>query len=375
MPRRQESLVVCTPGLEGVVADELRALGLRPRAPGKGGVSVPTTDRELYLACHHLRAATRVLLRVARFRARTFDELVAGADEVAWERWLRPRTPRRWRVTCQGSRLHHTGAVAERVAAAAERAVPEVVAPPGAGAPEQPVVVRISHDEVTISVDACGEGLHRRGWRLATARAPLRPTLAAAALLGAGWDGSSPLVDPLCGSGTIAVEAALLARRLPPLAGRALALEHWPSFEPGTWASVAGAGRAAQLDAAPAPVVAADRDAGAVAATAGNAERAGVGTDVVVRHQALSALTPPDDRPGWLVTNPPWGGRVGGSGGDLRDLYAALGNLVRDRLPGWGVALVVPDATLAGHTGMALDERWRTTAGGRPVRLLVHDPD
>ncbi|MFP5377234.1 MAG: hypothetical protein ACLGIO_10715, partial [Acidimicrobiia bacterium] len=142
----------------------------------------------------------------------------------------------------------------------------------------------------------------------------------------------------------------------------------WPSFAPGTWASLQGDVRAAAAGRVPPLVVAADRDAGAVAATTANAERAGVAVDV--RHQPLSALEPPPGPPGWVVTNPPWGGRTG-AGADLRDLYAALGRLVRERLPGWGAALLVADPRLAAATGLPLQHRWSTLAGGTRVHLLT----
>ncbi len=119
--------------------------------------------------------------------------------------------------------------------------------------------------------------------------------------------------------------------------------------------------------------MAADRDAGACAATTANAGRAGVGVDV--RHQPLSALSPPPGPPGWLVANPPWGTRTGpGAHGDLRDLYATLGRLARDRLPGWGVALLVGDLRLAHATGLPLEHHWSTTGGGIRVHLVATGP-
>ena len=369
--------MVCAPGLEAVLADELVALGVRPRRRIRGGVEATLTDRELYQACLWLRTAARVLVRVARFRARTFEALVDGADAIDWERWITPTAPVVWKVTAHRSRLHHTGAIAERVEAALTRAVPPGAAAADHPGGEQPIVVRVADDEVTVSVDACGEGLHRRGWRREVAKAPLRPTLAAAALAAAGWDGSTPVVDPFCGSGTIPIEAARAARDLPPTTGRALAVQAWPCFAPGTWASVQGEAAGRSRPRAAATILGADRDAGAVAATRANAERADVGDDVTVAHQPLSGLSSPLDGPGWIVTNPPWGRRIGqhAGGGDLRDLYAGLGNVVRERFEGWGVAIVAADRALAGHTGLDLAPRWQTTSGGAPVQLLVRPPE
>jgi putative N6-adenine-specific DNA methylase len=352
--------VVCAPGLEAIVADEMRGLGVKPGSGRRGGVAFTATTRQLYLANRFLRTATRVLVRVGRFRASTWDQLVAGANDVPWDELLAPTRPVHLRVSSSGARLYHTGAIAERVAPLLDR-------PLAADASDdaQLVVVRVAHDEVSISLDSSGEALHRRPWRLAGAKAPLRPTIAAALLLAVGWDGSTPLVDPFCGSGTIAIEAALLARGLPPGGDRDFAFRHWPGFEPGTWASVLATG---SPEDAKQPILAADRDAGAVAATKENAERAGVLDALEVEEQPLSALALPPTG-GWLVTNPPYGRRVAG-GGDLRNLYARLGDIVRAG-SGWRIGLLAADERLARHSGLPLAERFQTTNGGLPVRFLT----
>jgi len=379
---RHEAFAVCVPGLEGIVAAELRALGVRPGPQERGGVGFRATHRQLYAANRWLRTATRVLVRVASFRAASFAELERRAAAVDWAPWVAPGAGVEWRVSSHASRLYHTGAVAERLARAVGAGGADRWA--GRGHPDQSgdeprptqlVVVRIDRDRVTVSVDSSGEPLHHRGWRRETAKAPLRPTLAAALALAVGWDGTVALVDPFCGSGTIPIEAALLARGLPPALERAYAFQRWPSFEPGAWASVAGAVRTAVERAegtiAPAAIVARDRDAGAVAVTARNAERAGVAADLDLAVAAISALHPPPGPPGWVITNPPYGTRL--AGGDLRDLYARLGTVLRTKLAGWRVGLLVADRRLAGHTGLALDEALRTTSGGMAVRFLVGD--
>ncbi|MBI2710923.1 MAG: class I SAM-dependent RNA methyltransferase [Actinobacteria bacterium] len=360
---------MCAPGLERVVVSELAALGLAARRPGQGVVPVQMSTRELYLATASLRSAARVLVSAARFRAATFAELERGAAEVPWGDWLRPGQPVRWRVTSHRAPLFHTGAVAERLAAV----VGSGPAEPGA-TDVQSVVVRIVGADAVVRVDAAGAPLHQRGWRLRPAQAPLRETLAAAALLASGWRTDEPLVDPFCGSGTIAIEAALMARRAAPGLQRGFAFQGWPSFAPGTWASVREALRGALRVDGPSPtIVATDRDRAAIDATRANAERAGVAGDIEVRRSSLSALVDPaPGRTGWLLTNPPWGGRLGGAG-DLRDLYAALGTVAGTRLPGWGVALIAADPRLAGHTHLGLEPRLRTRSGGALVHLLVRE--
>ncbi len=266
---------------------ELIDLGAKRTRPHKGSVVTDLTTRQLYAANRHLRCATRVLVRVAGFTARTFADLERRLGEVDWSPWLSNEAQPTYRVTSRGSQLRHTGAIEERFAAA--------LGTGHADGPGQLVVVRVSRDRFTISVDSSGAPLHERGWRQATAKAPLRESVAAALLLAAGWDPATPLVDPMCGSGTIPIEAALLAAGRAPGGGRDFAFRRWPCFEPGTWASVTAT---ADSPVAPTPVIlGADRDAGAVESARSNAERAGVADLVEFRQAPVSDLEAPGGGP------------------------------------------------------------------------------
>ncbi|MGH7448920.1 MAG: hypothetical protein ACREK1_09175, partial [Longimicrobiales bacterium] len=189
--------------------------------------------------------------------------------------------------------------------------------------------------------------------------------------------GDTPLLDPLCGSGTIPIEAALLSRGIAPgiangkLAPRAFAFETWPQFEADTWHDIVGAARAA-VRGARAPITGSDRDAGAIAAARANAARAGVGDDIDFRRAALASVEPAAGT-GHVVTNPPYGVRVG-ERRELRALYGALGRTVSERLPGWSVTLLAADDALAAATGLRLVEQLATRNGGIPVRLLSTSP-
>jgi putative N6-adenine-specific DNA methylase len=364
-----ECFAVCSPGLEAVVAGELLDRKLRIGRPERGGVPFRATTRQLYAANVWLRTASRVLVRVAAFRARTFAQLEREAAALAWQQWVGPDNRVQLRVSSSASALYHTGAIAQRVAAVAGGSS-DVEAPP------QLVVVRVRKDTVSVSVDTSGEHLHRRGWRLETAKAPLRETLAAAMVLGSGWDARAPFADPMCGSGTIAIEAALLALGRAPGGARHFAFERWPAFEPGTWASVREEVRRAEAEGAGRPVpllLASDRDEGAVRAARANAERAGLGDALTVARAALTeSIAGLPEGPGWLVTNPPYGARIGGR--DLRDLYAALGELVRRDAPTWHVGMLVADRRLAGHTRLPFTERFSTANGGIPVTFATAPP-
>jgi len=361
-PARHHCLAVCAPGLEHLAAAELSAQGVDIRRTLRGGVEFSATDRQLYAANLWCRTITRIVVRLARFRAASFGELERQVEAVAFGPWLPEGTTPSVRVSCTASHLYHSGAVAERLLAMLATG-PD---------PGPLVVVRIVHDRLTISVDSSGEPLHRRGWRREPAKAPLRETLAAALVLASGWDGRAPFVDPFCGSGTIAIEAALLAAGRPPGEGRRFAFMDWPCFAPGTWASVVGAARgvtAATPSTGRGEIVAADRDAGAVAAAIANAERAGVPDRVSVHRASLSEATAPPGGDGWIVTNPPYGKRL--AGGDLRDLFARFGAVVEDRFPAWTVVVLSADERVASHSRLRFEELFRTENGGLPVRALV----
>ncbi len=363
----------CSPGLESILVTELRALGLRPGPGARGFVPFSASTRQLYSANLWLRTAEAVEVRLGSFGATTFSSLERRLADLEWDPWLRRGSAIRVRASSRSSTLYHTGAVAERVhrVTGCPAADPADPATGATGHEDVGVVVRIARDRVSVSIDTSGSPLHRRGWRLATAKAPLRPTLAAALLVAVGWDGTMPLVDPFCGSGTVVIEAARLARSLPPAEGRHHAVCRTPGFEPGTWASVTGEARSRARATAGVALVGADRDAGAVAAATGNAGRAQVAGDVRFEQAAVSALESPGGV-GWVVTNPPFGTRVGG--GDLRNLYARFGDVVRSRLAGWGVILLCADRRLADHTGLPLTRMARTRTGGLGVEFLATGP-
>jgi putative N6-adenine-specific DNA methylase len=468
-----EIYLVCAPGLETVLAAESRALGLRVRASEPGGVTIDGELADVVRANIGLRTASRVLVRVASFRATAFHELERSARRIAWDRFI-GATPVRVRATCRKSKLYHSDAVAERILGAIERmtgsgevgvqagppastsrdespakktrgprgargekdgatsrfiptkpnaaaktvaaraAAKQVVvqaaekaaekaarvaaeathearasddragvtasdareeADEGAGA--QLVVVRLFRDECTISIDSSGALLHRRGYRQATAKAPLRETIAAAMLLAAGWTGDTALVDPLCGAGTIPIEGALIARRIAPGRARAergeLAVAGWPELPPGEIERQVADARGNELDSVRVPIVGSDRDPGAIEASLANAERAGVSADVRFTRRVLSDAEPIGEAPGLLVANPPYGVRLG-DGADVRNLYAQLGKVAHFNFPEWTVGVLSPDRALDSQTRLPLRQAFETTNGGIRVRYLLASP-
>jgi putative N6-adenine-specific DNA methylase len=340
---RVDAFAVTAPGLEAICAGEAVALGVRPTV-GEGGVAWRGSMESVARANLWLRTASRVLVRVAEFKASAFFELELAARRLAWNRFLTPGSTVRFRVTCRKSKLYHSDAVAQRLADAVMRRVPGVkvvtsksaddVGDEGGGDAEQEqlFVVRLFHDVCTVSADTSGALLHRRGYRQQLAKAPLRETIAAAMLLGAGWPGDVPLVDPMCGSGTIPIEAAWMARRIAPGRNRDFAFRAWPEFDASMWTRLVDEARSGELPRVAAPIAASDRDAGAIEAARANAARGGVESDVSFTVAPISALEPRRGE-GWLISNPPYGVRVG-ERDRLRNLYAQLGNVARNSRDG-----------------------------------------
>jgi putative N6-adenine-specific DNA methylase len=378
-PRTDRCFAVSGPGLEPWTAAELTALGIAVTEE-RGGVSFDADPRALFRTNLHLRTATRVLLRLGSFRARSFAELERRAQGVPWERLLGAGTPYRLRVSCAKSKLYHEGAVAERLhgvvgaktgAAPAEETAADDAETQAADA--QLFVIRFFRDECTVSADTSGAPLYMRGYRQELARAPLRETLAAALLVASGWPMNERLIDPFCGSGTIPIEAVLLARRIPPgLASReqhprSYRFRSWPEHDAAEWAACLAEARELVLAEARAPIAGFDRDPGAIRAARANAARAGIEGDVEFREQPFEQLALPAPV-GWLVTNPPYGVRVGDPA-QRGDLFAKLGKLARAH-PGWTISALTPERTLERALGPAARPILRTRTGGIAVELV-----
>lgn len=365
---------VVAPGLEDICAAELTALGAAANQL-PGGVAFTGDARLLAAANLRLTTATRVLVRLGEFHAPGFPELHRRAARLPWEQFFSgvPRVD--VQVTAHKSRLHHTGGVRQRVVQGlAERlGVAPVLAAAETDDDEATpdaatrVVVRLDHDRCTVSVDSSGDPLHRRGYRLALARAPLRPTLAAGILRAAGWTPREPLFDPMCGSGTLLLEAARAACAIPAGGDREFLFTRWPGLA-GADALAAARRDLSPETAAPAAIAGSDRDPGAIAAARANAVRARVAAAVRLDLRPLSACEPPPGR-GLVLSNPPYGVRVG-KRGPLRDLYAQLGHVLRARCPGWRVALLCGD-DLWRHTDLPLAPLRNLRNGGLAVTLVA----
>lgn len=358
-----EIFLVVAPGLEPFLADEAREAGFRVVGSIPGGVTLRGGWPDVWRANLVLRGATRVLVRLATFRAMHLAQLDKRARKLPWANWLKSELPVRVEATCRKSRIYHDKAAAQRLEGALTAA--------GLTLSKDAILVlklRIEDDLCTVSVDTSGESLHKRGLKLQVNKAPMRETLAALFLRACGYDGGFPVVDPMCGSGTFVIEAAEMALGLLPGRERRFAFENLASFDAANWHDMR---QSAPLKKTGLRFRGTDRDQGAIRISEANAERAGVGSVTDFACIPLGEVTPPDGPSGLVIANPPYGSRIG-SRKPLFGLYAAFGERMRSNFSGWRVAMITSDQGLARATGLD----WGDIApivdhGGTKVRLYT----
>lgn len=385
---------VCAPGLEALLADEMRQVGLADVVPTTGGAGFRGRLADGYAANLRLRLANRILVRVASFPARAPEDIVRHAREVPWEAWLPTDVPLRIDVAAHESRMASTGLIATKVTDAlqdrmataglpmpsmARRGAPEPDDDPDDGPSDehgpmpQRLLLRLHQNRLTVSLDASGHPLHRRGYRTAVTTAPIRETLAAGILRFAGYDDSLPLCDPMCGSGTFPIEAAWIASGFAPGRGRTFAFMQWPSYRPATWGHLTRAARA--LEHVPlAPIHGSDRDPRALAAAGANADRADVGGILVLQRCDFANLAPPRDDArdapfGLVVMNPPYGLRLEADA-HTTSMVRDIGRRLRAAWRGWRFAIVLPSQRLVPLLQLPTDSEMRLAHGGLTVTVV-----
>jgi putative N6-adenine-specific DNA methylase len=348
-----EIFLAVPPGLEATLAEEAVALGFPAPAIVPGGVTFQGGWPDVWRANLSLRGATRVLARIGAFRVLHLAQLDKRARKFDWAAVLRPDVPVRVEVTCKASKIYHAGAAKQRIETALRETlgVEVLTGPAVEDAPDSSEIrlkARIEDDLCTFSIDTTGESLHKRGHKQAMAKAPLRETLAALFLRQCGYDGTEPVVDPMCGSGTFVIEAAEQALGLLPGRGRRYAFEELATFDALSWDMLKNAAPARATDLR---FYGSDRDAGAIRAASANAERAGVAAITSFHCHAISDLPRPDGPTGLVMVNPPYGARIGEKK-LLFALYGALGKTLAERFRGWRVGMVTSDPALAKATAL-----------------------
>ena len=375
---------IVAPGLEEVAAREIESLPeVAELRREMGGVEWTGPPASGFRANLWLRVATRVLARVGEVEAREFGKLRRHAAGLPWAAFVPPGASIDVRASASHCRLYHTGALAETTVLAIGDAVAGAHgADPDTDA-DVTILVRGTDDRFMFSADASGERLHRRGARLETGAAPLRETLAAGLLALAGWDPAMALCDPMCGAGTIVIEAAAQALDRAPGIDRHFALDKWPLFSSealaAATASLRAEARARARSALAAPIVGSDRDARAVESARHNVARAGLDALVTLACRDVGDARPPADwQPasaagaGLVIANPPYGRRLGDPRAAVR-AYRDLGRALRAHFRGWRAAVVIPQRldAAAAALRLSIDGKHPLRNGGLAVALCT----
>lgn len=333
--------VTAAAGTERALKEELRELGLRRVRGDRGGVHLEGSRAEVATICLRSRIAVRVLIEVGRFDCPDEDALYEGIAAVEWERWLGSDRTLAVAAVARDSALRHTNYIAQRTKDAIvdrQRRREGRRSSVDRHDPDVGVFVHLKRDAAAVFLDASGGSLHQRGWRARAGAAPLKETLAAALLRMSGWDRASPLVDPMCGSGTFPIEAELWARGVPAQPRvRRFGFERWADFDArasGWMAQVRGElGREIRPTA---PLcVGIDRDSDVVEVARENARRARSRADL--RVGTIERGIPPAPR-GLVIVNPPYGQRLGAD----RDAWRALSRAL-EAVEGASLAVLIPD--------------------------------
>ncbi len=367
--------------LEALLAGELRGFGISSAVEGRGGASFSGTLADAYRACLWSRLANRILLPLARFPAPTPEALYEGVQGIPWhEHFDLGRTFAIDIMAAQAAISHSHYAALKVKDAIADQFRARTGERPSVRTerPDLQINVYLRRDEAVVSLDLSGESLHRRGYRTAGAAAPLKENLAAAILLRAGWDAiaraGGAFMDPLCGSGTLAIEAALIAADIAPGLRRDYwGFQAWRRHDAEAWHDLieeAAERRARGLPRLP-PIHASDVDARAVRDARTNVERAGLDGYIHIGKRALADCTPPAAGVnGLLATNPPYGQRIG-EAETLPALYALLGRVMKERFQGWRAAVLTADPELCRGFGLRV-RRMHTLFNGAIECRLMH---
>ena len=329
----------CAAGVEGLLADEVHQLtGLTGNdlLTGRGGVMANASWRDALRLNLHSRLTQRVLIQLSQTFYRSEKDLYDAASAVAWEIWFTTQQTFKIEITAQHSPLTSLNFAALKLKdAVADRFRAKRGERPDVNTqwPDVRIYVHLTTDSCTLYMDTSGEPLFKRGWREDKGDAPLKETLAAAMLAASGWDAHTPLYDPCCGSGTIAIEAAQIACGIAPGILRRFAFEKLLPFQPHVWQALQDDARA-QEHAPTTEIHASDVAFRMVDFTQRNAERAGVGQVVQARGGDALQRMPPCETPGIMLLNPPYGERIaaaGVAGVSSRDRYREPGAPTRAR--------------------------------------------
>ncbi|MDB5312747.1 MAG: rlmL [Gemmataceae bacterium] len=366
----------CARGLEPVLARELTGLGAADVGPGRGGVTFRGDPALLYRANLWVRTAVRILRPVIEADVRSPDELYDAVRTVDWAAFLTPAHTLAVDCNVRDSAITHSQYAARRVKDAICDQFRERTGSRPSVDPERPMVglnLHVHRDHATLSLDSSWDSLHKRGYRPIQTRAPLNEALATGLLLRSGWDPATPLVDPLCGSGTFAIEGAWIALNRPPgLTRKWFGFQGWPEFDRELWNAIRDDARRGVRKELPATIRGSDVRRDAVEFARTNARTAGVGHLIEFDRLDVTDARPPTGPAGTLICNPPYGERIGDEK-DLVGLYRTLGKAFGTYWAGWRVLVFTGNDWLARQIGLPVKTSLPFFNGKIPCRLWEFD--
>ena len=373
----------CPKGLEGLLLKELELLGLSQLRETVAGVEFKGDLESAYRVCLWSRLANRLLLPISRFSVASADELYAGVAATNWAELFSDQFSIAIDFIGTGEGINNTQFGAQRVKDAIVDHFRETTGNRPDVDLRQPDIrinARFAREKVTLSLDFSGESLHKRGYRIAQTTAPLKENLAAALLIRAGWPGDhGALIDPMCGSGTLLIEGAMMAADIAPnLQRQKFGFNHWRGHQPEIWQSLRGEAEARRERGLENPlplIIGYDQEGRALTAAQRNVEQAGLSGHIELKHQPLNALQRPvlgGSATGLVLTNPPYGARLGDQE-TLKGLYEELGGVLKREFSGWSAGVFTGNEYLGFALGLRSHKIYKLFNGAIPSQLLLFD--
>jgi len=353
-------------GLEHLLHDEIKKFEFTNPVLLVGGVSITGDWVDVWKANMYLRGATKVLARIGEFRAFHLAQLDKRARKFPWHITIsKGMSIKAEVVTNRKNKIYHAGAAVERI----ERAISEEIGSKIAGSVSSADIVfkiRIIDNNVIISIDTSGDGLYKRGYKLATGKAPIRENIASLALYYCGYTGNEPVLDPMCGSGTFIIEAAEISRNLMPGRNRKFSFQNLNSYDEKLvdyfikkWENKISEFTFFGMD----------RNHNVVEHSIQNSKRAGIDDISNFKAQSIERLSRPKGPEGLVIVNPPYGSRIGKKK-DLFSLYRTFGEKMKNEFSGWRVGMVTSDNALAQSTKLPLiSSELAISNGGLKIHL------
>ncbi|MEH1916150.1 THUMP domain-containing class I SAM-dependent RNA methyltransferase [Nostoc sp.] len=362
-------------GLETLAAQELEQLGAHSVEPGFCGVAFEGDRTLLYRVNLWARLPFRILVNINEFPCLDAKDLYRGIQTIDWQNYLTPDMTLAVNVTGKNQHLNHSHFTSLQVKNAivdqqkenlGERSNVEL------HEPDVRVNVHIERDFCTVKLDSSGNSLHRRGYRPAVGAAPLKESLAAALIQLSGWQPDQMFYDPLCGSGTLPLEASLKALNIAPgLFRESFGFENWLDFDLSLLEKLLQEAKDSQLDSLSAPIWGSDRDENIIEQAINNAQNCGVDNHVWFSQMELADVVAPADS-GILFCNPPYGERLGRDS-DLGAFYKLLGDVLKQRFKGWTAFVLSGNKELSQSIGLKSSQRIAVYNGALPCQLMKYE--